>query len=263
VVTGSSGARPDRRRLDLSLAKVLDAAHVLVEREGLQALSMRRVGRELGVEPMALYRYVGDRAQLLDALVNRYVDRMFDDPLLLPHHDHDWRAFLTHLAVGIRELALAQPAVFPLLATHPPAAPWLRPPLRSLRWVEQFLTGLLQRGFADDGAAEAYRAFTSFLLGHLLLELSALTPTGAEPGAPADQRPDAATLTAQAASPTPIGAAPTETPTQSRAQNLHDYPVLTRLADRLGQDHARQEFQSALTSLLDRISRLRANPPQQ
>jgi len=259
VVRGSSGTRPDRRRLDLPLAKVLDAAHVLVEREGLQALSMRRVGRELGVEPMALYRYVGDRGQLLDALVNRYVDRMFDDPLLLPHRDHDWRAFLTHLAIGIRELALAQPAVFPLLATHPPAAPWLRPPLRSLQWVEQFLTGLLQRGFADDGAAEAYRAFTSFLLGHLLLELSALTPTGVEPGAPADQRPDSATLTAQAASPIPSDPAPAH----SRAQNLHDYPVLTRLADRLGQDHARQEFQSALTSLLDRISRLRANPAQQ
>jgi hypothetical protein len=84
-----------------------------------------------------------------------------------------------------------------------------------------------------------------------------------EPGTPADQRPDAATLTAQAASPTPTDPAPTETPTQSRAQNLHDYPVLTRLADRLGQDHAGQEFQSALTSLLDRISRLRANPAQQ
>jgi len=140
-----------------------------------------------------------------------------------------------------------------------PAAPWLRPPLRSLRWVEQFLTGLLQRGLADDGAAEAYRAFTSFLLGHLLLELSALTPTGVEPGAPADQRPDSATLTAQAASPIPSDPAPAH----SRAQNLHDYPVLTRLADRLGQDHARQEFQSALTSLLDRISRLRANPAQQ
>jgi len=38
---------------------------------------------------------------------------------------------------------------------------------------------------------------------------------------------------------------------------------LTRLADRLGQDHAQQEFQSALTSLLDRISRLSANPPEQ
>jgi TetR/AcrR family tetracycline transcriptional repressor len=259
VVRHSSDPRPDRRRLDLSLAKVLDVAHTLVQREGPLALSMRRIGRELGVEPMALYRYVGDRAQLLDALVNRYVDRMFDDPLLQADSDDDWRAFLTHLGHGIRELALAQPAVFPLLATHPPAAPWLRPPLRSLRWVEQFLTGLLQRGFADDGAAEAYRAFTSFLLGHLLLEISALTPTGVEPSAPEDQRPDAATLTAQAATPTPSGPAPA----QSQAQNLHDYPVLTRLADRLGQDHAQQEFQSALTSLLDRISRLSANPPEQ
>lgn len=257
MVRHSSDPRPARRRLDLSLAKVLDVAHTLVQREGPQALSMRRIGRELGVEPMALYRYVGDRAQLLDALVNRYVDRMFDDPLLQADSDDDWRAFLTHLGHGIRELALAQPAVFPLLATHPPAAPWLRPPLRSLRWVEQFLTGLLERGFADDGAAEAYRAFTSFLLGHLLLEISALTPTTApEPEAPTEQQPDAATVTARAAAPT----RPATSPAHSRAQSLQDYPVLGRLADRLGQDHAQQEFQSALTSLLDRISRLSTNP---
>lgn len=56
MVRHSSDPRPDRRRLDLSLAKVLDVAHTLVQREGPQALSMRRIGRELGVEPMALYR---------------------------------------------------------------------------------------------------------------------------------------------------------------------------------------------------------------
>ncbi len=66
------------------------------------------------------------------------------------------------------------PQVFPLIATRPPAAPWLRPPLRSLRWMESFLSTLHSCGFADDAAVAAYRGFSSFLLGHLLLEVSAL-----------------------------------------------------------------------------------------
>lgn len=241
-----------RRRLDLSMGKVLDAAHTLVQQGGPSALTMRRLGRELNADPMALYRYAGDRGRLLDALVERYVNQMLEDPLLQPHAEHDWRAFLTHLGHGVRELALAQPMVFPLLATHPPAAPWLRPPLRSLRWIEQFLSGLLERGFADDGAVAAYRAFTSFLLGHLLLEISALNPnpgsdsdSGVGPGS--NQAASlAATMTARAE--------PPATPQDS----LQHYPALARLADRLRQDHAQQEFHSALTSVLDRISRLSA-----
>ena len=52
----------------------------------------------------------------------------------------------------------------------------LRPPLRSLRWVELFLAGLTKEGFSDTAAVQAYRAFTSFLLGHLLLEVAMLEP---------------------------------------------------------------------------------------
>lgn len=84
-----------------------------------------------------------------------------------------WRDYLRRLAHGVRRLALAHPQVFPLVATRPPSAPWVRPPLRSLRWVESFLeTCWLGRGFS--AAVAAYRAFSSFLLGHLLLEVSAL-----------------------------------------------------------------------------------------
>ena len=63
--------------------------------------------------------------------------------------------------------------MFPLVATRPPAAPWVRPPLRSLRWMESFLDTLHRCGFTDAGCVGAYRAFSSFLLGHLLLEVSA------------------------------------------------------------------------------------------
>ena len=53
-----------------------------------------------------------------------------------------------------------------------PEAPWLRPPLRSIDWVEDFLDGLISEGFTDESAVAGYRAFTSFLLGHLLLEVA-------------------------------------------------------------------------------------------
>lgn len=81
-----------------------------------------------------------------------------------------WQAFLQVLGHNVRRVAVEHPAAFPLIATRHPAAPWLRPPLRSLRMVEAFLTGLQARGFSEIQAVGAYRSFTSFLLGHLLLE---------------------------------------------------------------------------------------------
>ena len=68
--------------------------------------------------------------------------------------------------------ALEHPRAFPLVASRPPEAPWLRPPLRSIDWVEDFLDGLISEGFTDESAVAGYRAFTSFLLGHLLLEVA-------------------------------------------------------------------------------------------
>ena len=96
-----------------------------------------------------------------------------DDEILDAPRD-GWQDFLQRLAHGVRRVALAHPKAFPLVASRPVEAPWLRPPLRSITWVEAFLDGLIGEGFSDDAAAGAYRAFTSFLLGHLLLEVASL-----------------------------------------------------------------------------------------
>lgn len=210
----------------------------LVELEGPRALSMRRLGDRLGVAGMSLYRHVANREALMDGLVDRIVDAMLERPDVRPDPDDDWRAFLTRLAHGVRQIALEQPALFPLVATHPPTAPWLRPPLRSLRWVEEFLAGLLSRGFADEGAVAAYRAFSSFLLGHLLLEVGA---KGVTTG-PVDEVP-------------PDAVAPEEVDA-----TLEAYPALSRLQSDLAQDRAAAEFQASLTSLLDRLEQLNALP---
>ena len=77
------------------------------------------------------------------------------------------------MAHGVRRYALAHPRAFPLVATRPPAAPWVIPPIRSLRWVEAMLTGLAAEGFTDEQVLFTYRTFNSFLLGALLLTQSA------------------------------------------------------------------------------------------
>ena len=63
-----------------------------------------------------------------------------------------------------------------------PTAPWVNPPLRSLRWVEAMLAGLAEEGFSDEQVLFTYRTFNSFLLGYLLLETSAMALRDPKPG---------------------------------------------------------------------------------
>jgi hypothetical protein len=140
-----------------------------------------------------------------------------------------WQDYLQRLAHGVRRIALAHPEVFPLIATRPPSAPWIRPPLRSLRWLESFLDALTSDGFSDETAVVAYRVYTSFLLGHLLLEVS-------QRGVQISPEDD------------PAGSGP--------QQDLSEYPHLRRLEPLLSQDESAAEFEDSLDNLLDRLNRL-------
>jgi AcrR family transcriptional regulator len=223
------GDEPPSARVPLSRDRIVDAALEFIDEQGLPGLSMRRLGTMLGVEAMALYRYVPGREQLLDAVVERIVDGMASDPDVPDRPEHGWQDYLQRLAHGIRRVALAHPKAFPLVASRPAEAPWLRPPLRSLRWVESFLDGLGREGFSDAACVEAYRAFTSFLLGHLLLEVSAL---GADLGPldVVDEETDAA---------------------------LGPYPIVRRLQGPLHEDHSATEFEDSLENLLQRLALIR------
>src|SRR4051812_17636236 len=128
------------QRGGLDQRRILLAAVEFIDRQGLHALTMRRLGAFLGVEGMALYRYVPSREALLDGVVDTVLDALHADPEVHLHAKHGWQNYLQRLAHGIRRIALDHPAVFPLVATRPPAAPWIRPPLRSLRWLESFFT---------------------------------------------------------------------------------------------------------------------------
>ena len=215
-------------RTALDEPRIVAAAVRFIDEHGLRELTMRRLGAYLGVEGMALYRHVPGREALLDAVVESVVDEVYRDPDLLPEAPGGWVDHLQRLAHGLRRIALAHPEVFPLVATRPPAAPWVRPPLRSLRGIESLLTVMVDAGFSDEDAAAVYRSFSSFLLGHLLLEVSSL---GVETGPV--QEPDVS----------PIG-------------DLSGYPLLRRLAGPLSEDHATTDFEEALEALLDRVALL-------
>ncbi|WP_134768052.1 TetR/AcrR family transcriptional regulator C-terminal domain-containing protein [Nocardioides sp. 1609] len=230
-----AGDEPPSERVPLSRDRIVVAAVEFIDERGLPGLTMRRLGERLGVEAMALYRYVPGRENLLDAIVEHVVGELREDDDVASSPTHGWQDFTQRLAHGIRRVALRHPRVFPLVASRPPEAPWLRPPLRSLEWVEVFLEALIEDGFSEDDAVSAYRSFTSFLLGHLLLEVAA---HDADVG--------------------PLDVLTPDEPPGPGA--LDDYPLVARLRDELSADHADVEFEDALESLLARIALVQANP---
>jgi AcrR family transcriptional regulator len=275
--------RPRRPGRGLSLDRIVTTTLELVDEQGIGAASMRAVSSRLGVRSMSLYRYVQDRDELLDAVVERIVNELADDPEVQLRPVDGWRPYLTGMAHGVRRYARAHPHAFPLVATRPPAAPWVNPPLRSLRWVEAMLTGLAAEGFSDEQVLFTYRTFNSFLLGYLLLETSAMalrdpkpgdgsftsTDTGSnEGGEPAGQA---------AANPVIGGLSPTRSAGQREALgdagsprelldpadeiDVRRFPTVHRLAAGLAQDRWGREFETGLEDMLDRIAVFVADGP--
>ncbi|BBZ66205.1 putative transcriptional regulator, TetR family protein [Mycolicibacterium insubricum] len=229
------GSPPDGPRPPSQLSRdaILEAAVEFIDRYGLAKLTMRRLGAACGVEAMALYRYVHGRGDLLTGVVDHIIDRLYDDQLAARRQEDGWQDYLVRLAHGVRQVALDHPEVFPLVATQAPEAPWVRPPLRSLRWMESFLDTLISYGFDDDAAVAAYRAYTTFLIGQLLLEVSAHG---------AVLHPDEAILERG----------------DRAGRGLADYPQLRRLQPMLAQDRTATEFEEALEVTLDRLELLLA-----
>lgn len=98
----------------LTRDEVLDAALALAEERGLAAVGVRAVATRLGVTPMALYRYVGDKDGLLDGLVERLMSEMPEDDPELP-----WRDRMRAFAAGVRRIAHRHPDLFLLMFTRP------------------------------------------------------------------------------------------------------------------------------------------------
>ncbi|HKB19941.1 MAG TPA: TetR/AcrR family transcriptional regulator C-terminal domain-containing protein [Gaiellaceae bacterium] len=144
--------RPPR----LDRAQVVDKALELVDAEGLDALSMRRLGRELGVEGPALYTYVKDKDELLDTIGDRVLDVLELD---LPGGG-TWQERIRVSVAGWAEMQERHPGGFPLIYRGPKE--------KVSRTTEELLDALRSAGFDEAGAALAYQTLISFLDGALL-----------------------------------------------------------------------------------------------
>lgn len=231
-----TSTRASRGRL--TRERIVAAALEHLEDSGLGTLTMRELGKRLKVEAMALYRHVPGKDELLDAVVEQLIDDMHDDAEVAATPADGWEDFVRRMARGVRRVALAHPKAFPLVASRPPEAPWLRPPLRSLGWVETFLAGLRQEGFSDRAAVDTYRAFTGFLLGTLLLEVAAL---GADIG-PLDVMD---------------GEDPDDALDPAGAQLRRDFPTVASMRRLLRENRSAEEFEEALDQLIERITAIR------
>ena len=148
---------------------VLAAALDIIDREGADKLSMRRLAAALDRDPMILYRHAPNKAALLDGVVETVLAQLDVDSA-----DPDWAGQLRAVARSYRALALAHPNVVPLLVTRPLATPLGLRPRGTLRPLEDVLGLLTRAGFSGPDALHIYRALFGFLHGHVLNELQEL-----------------------------------------------------------------------------------------
>ena len=137
------------------------AALALLDREGAEALTMRRLGGELGVEAMSLYRHVADRAALLEALADLLAAEI--EPRA---REEQWADALRAFAGDLRGIARRHPAAFELVAMRVLNTPNVLGP------IENVLASLRRGGFTPARAIFAYRLVATYARGYALAEIT-------------------------------------------------------------------------------------------
>lgn len=148
------------RPRSLTSVQLAAAALAVVDRDGLAGLTMRAVGKELGMSTMALYRYVADREEL-EGLV---VELVLDGVDSTPPADLPWPERLRVLVERVRAAIGAHPAVVPLFPAHRHRSPGV------LRWSEAVLGVLTEAGFDGTRRVVALRGLLSYVIGAIQLE---------------------------------------------------------------------------------------------
>jgi TetR/AcrR family tetracycline transcriptional repressor len=206
------------QRAGLRPEAVIAAARSLVEREGLAAVTMRRLAGDLGVAPNTLYSHFADKTALLDAIVDDVIGEVEPpDP-----HAVDWAEGLVALMGQTRRLLLDHAELIPLVLSRP------RRGRNAIRLGEVTLELLARGGIRGRRAVRALRALLVYSFGFAALQ----APWLSEP------RPEERRARSQAA----LAAAPRE------------FPHVARLAALLGRQPTDEEFQAGLRWLLAGIA---------
>jgi len=164
---GKSTATATKARSPLTRERIVEAALHVMDTEGLDAVSMRRVAREVGVEAMSLYNHVRDKEDLLDGMVEQIMGA-FPEPV--EPADGDWFAFGRDIARGWRTMLKAHPGAIQLFAER--KAPLHTPD--ALRPADRALGALMRAGLSERDAVQAFHAVGGYIFGHVMMETGQL-----------------------------------------------------------------------------------------
>jgi AcrR family transcriptional regulator len=214
-------------RLRLSRERVLRAALAHADAGGLEALTMRRLAEELGVAPMALYRHVANRDDLIDGMV----DIVFGE-IDLPSSGTDWRAAMRGRAISLRDVLLRHTWAIGLMESraHPGPA--------NLRHHDAVIGSLRAAGFDMAMVAHAYSLLDGYIYGFALTKMNL----------PFDSGDDVAAIAHTMLEPFPV----------DRYPNLGAF--ITEHAMEPGYDFG-DEFVYGLEVILDGLETVRSGPP--
>jgi AcrR family transcriptional regulator len=218
---GSNAIPSAEPRSRLSRERVLRAAIAHADEGGLEALSMRKLAEELGVAPMALYRHVAHKDDLIDAMVD-IVFREID----LPSAGDDWRTAMRRRAISVRDALLRHRWAIGLMESRRNPGP------ANLRHHDAVIGSLRAAAFDMALAAHAYSLLDAYIYGFALTRMNL----------PFDTTTDIAEMAESMLEPFPTGEYP----------NLAAF--ITEHAMKPGYDFA-DEFEYGLDVILDCLER--------
>jgi len=145
----------------LSPERVLRAAVALADSGGIESLTMRRLGQDLGVEAMSLYKHVANKDALLDGMV----DLVFAE-IELPSADTDWRTAMRDRAVSTRAALTRHPWATPLMQSRKAPGP------ATLRHHDTVIGTLRGAGFSVELTAHAFSVLDGYIYGFAMQQRS-------------------------------------------------------------------------------------------
>jgi AcrR family transcriptional regulator len=148
-------------RTPLSRERILDAAIALADAGGIDALSMRKLGQELGVEAMSLYNHVANKDDLLDGIAD-----VIADQIDVPVPGADWKEALRQTAISSHEVFVRHRWACGLMMRRPRVSP------QRMRWMEAVLRTLREAGFSPNMTHHAYHALDSHITGFTLWQVN-------------------------------------------------------------------------------------------
>jgi AcrR family transcriptional regulator len=140
---------------------VLRAAIALADKGGIESLSMRKLGKELGVEAMSLYHHVANKDDLLDGIVDVVISE-----IEVPSQGTDWKEAIRRTAISSHDVFVRHRWACSLLMRR------ARVSHDRMQWMEAVLRTFREAGFSADMTHHAYHALDSHITGFTLWQVS-------------------------------------------------------------------------------------------